>query len=313
MYWPVTPHGKAILACAVGDTLGLPFEYSSRVFDSQNSPLRQLENITWSDDTQQSLILLDDYLRFQDLDDHRFMRRLVTFRDHPGGNSFGLHRGTGRGFRHSVNMYSETSRFCPMPGRDGNGAAMRVASVAFALPMDESVIIKINNVNRTTHDMPNSLHSAEAVVRTVWAVRQGKNGMNALESVVDHLPDGQVRQVLTNLASTSDWKSEIVKDNPAFGPGHGYSLRSPLSAIYIALTCSSIEDAISTALALGDDTDSTASIAAAIATGIHPIENLGRELLNFRGCQELLIWDNDKGPEGVDYLINLEKSLFEIA
>jgi len=179
--------------------------------------------------------------------------------------------------------------------------------------MNESAIEKINIINRTTHDMPNSLHSAEAVVRTVWAVRQGETGMKVLESVADLLPDGQVRQVLTDLASSSDWKSELVKDNPAFGPGHGYSLRSPLSAIYIALTCSSIEDAISTALALGDDTDSTASIAAAIATGIHPIENVGRDLLNFRGSRELLAWDNDEGPEDIDYLIDLETNLCEIA
>ena len=309
MQYPQTPHGRAILACALGDTLGLPYEFTGRVFDLETSALSQTSDITWSDDTQQSLVLLDEYLRFGNLDPHRFMTRLVAYRDYPAEARFGLHRGTGRGFRHSVAYYADFKTFGAMQGRDGNGAAMRVASVAFAMPADERSIEQINAITSSTHDMPNSFHAAEAVVRTVWALRDGTPKGEELALVSSQLPKGQARQILEQLSNTTDWKETITADNPEWGPGQGFSLRSPLSAIYIALHSTSIEDAIRQSIAIGDDTDSTASIAAAIATAMHPLEDVAHELFDFRGRDALLDWDSETGPPDPMHLIDLEIQL----
>lgn len=309
MQLPTTPHGKAIVSCALGDTLGFPFEFSHIVFNPETSSLTQTVHARWSDDTQQSLILLDEYLRYGTLDAHRFMKRLVEYRDHPFGQHFGLHRGTGRGFRHSVNCYSESGRFTPMSGRDGNGAAMRVPSVAFAMDASEESIEQINSITASTHDMPNSFHAAEAVVRTAWIIRDGIVGDEALTAVVDLLPKGACRNTLIRLISSSDWQSEIVRDNPNFHAGHGFSLRSPLSAIYIAVHSESLTSAISESLSIGGDTDTTASMAAALASGIHPLSDVSADLFQFQGYQQLLAWDNECGPDNIEFLMNLEVEL----
>ena len=127
-------HVRALVGTAIGDNLGLPFENREPRPRGPFARFRYQPSV-WSDDTQQALVLLDEFLRRGALDARSVMDRFVAMRDDPSARDrrFGLHRGTGRGFRHAVDSYAELGRFEPMPERHGNGAAMRVVPVALAM------------------------------------------------------------------------------------------------------------------------------------------------------------------------------------
>lgn len=99
------------------------------------------EETVWTDDTQQALVLVASLARRGTLDPEWIGRRFVEMR-RAGARPFGLHRGTGRGFRSAVDAFERSGdpNTSGNADRAGNGAAMRIAPVAASMaemPEDE--------------------------------------------------------------------------------------------------------------------------------------------------------------------------------
>ncbi len=124
------------LGLAAGDCLGAALEGGP----PPDVPVRDFlhEPTVWTDDTQQALVLIEATVRLGRPDPEWVAQRFAEMRLEPGGH-FGLHRGTGRGFRAAVASFQESGdwRSSGRTDRAGNGASMRIAPVAVALAARE--------------------------------------------------------------------------------------------------------------------------------------------------------------------------------
>jgi len=295
----------ALVGCAVGDLLGGPYENRRPPPAGWQALAYASPSPRWSDDKKQSLVLVDDVLRHGALDARRVMERFVAMRDEASAPAarFGLHRGTGRGFRAAVDAFAERGVAAPMPGRAGNGAAMRVVAVAVALGPGAGSVAQIEALSRSTHDEPLALDAARAVVEAAWALQDGVRGDDVLGCVVDRLPPGVVRDTLAGAVAAEDPFALFADaaDRAAgcrleHGPGGGHALAGPLSAIVLAARAPTLHVAVRDAVRLGGDTDSTAAIAGALRGVVDDVDTLPAALLAFPGVETLRRWGAPQLP-----------------
>ena len=307
--------GNALLGCAIGDCLGVPFENRAPPPSSWTAGDFAYESTRWTDDTQQSLVLLDDVLRHGRLDPVRVMDRFVEMRDVDSDGRFGLHRGTGRGFRHAVDAYARHGQFSPMAGRCGNGAAMRVVAAAVALGDGDASRAQLRAVASATHADDISLDAAGAVAEATWALARGRRGDEVIDDVVERLDAGAVKATLRDALRSSDPFAVIAEAGSQAagvtlqgGAGDGYALCSPLSAVFVAVRSPSLHQVLREAVLLGGDTDSTAAMAGALRASVDGVESLPAALLAFPGSATLRRWGGAALPTHAEWL-ELETSL----
>lgn len=148
----------------------------------------------------------------------------------------------------------------------GNGAAMRIAPLAFALdPSDPNARTMIRDVCRITHHSEEAYGGALAVV---WAVRlayldQWTEGRSLAALVAERLPDCGVRDRLQECVAE---RLTVVDTAAKFGAG-GHVVQSVPLAVLAAERSRVIgfETMVKELVGLGGDTDTNASIAGQIA------------------------------------------------
>jgi ADP-ribosylglycohydrolase len=150
----------------------------------------------------------------------------------------------------------------------GNGAAMRVAPLAFCLdPHDASARQVIRDVCRITHHNEEAYAGALAVVAAVRAAwtRRWKPGTNLLVIAFDALPDSRVRDRIAEYLKVESNAS--ITDVARFFGCSGYTVESVPLALYGAQQVSRLGFAgvLEELIAAGGDTDTNAAIAGQIA------------------------------------------------
>lgn len=140
----------------------------------------------------------------------------------------------------------------------GNGAAMRVAPLAFFLDPDiDSHRQTIRDVCRITHRNDEAYIGALALLRTIrHAISGGELSHDVLTLLVDSLPDSRVRGRLTE---TRDHSYSITDYAKCFATS-GYVVDSVPLAILAATQSRHVLDAIEQLVRLGGDTDTIASM-----------------------------------------------------
>ncbi len=162
----------------------------------------------------------------------------------------------------------------------GNGAAMRIAPLAFFLnaenPHDKQIL---RDVSRITHHHEEAYAGALAIVAAIRAAFDGTwNGaQNLLKVVIDILPDTSVRDRLIELASLD---LSIAKIAARFG-NSGYVVESVPLAIYGAQQVSKLGFApmLCELIVTGGNTDTIASMAGQIAGTLLGQQRLPHEWL----------------------------------
>src|SRR5262249_39721438 len=150
----------------------------------------------------------------------------------------------------------------------GNGAAMRVAPLAFCLdphcPEDRTVL---RDVCRITHHNDEAYAGAVAVVVAVRAAafKDWLPDRNLPSLVAESLPDTSVRDRLCALAGL-DRTASVLSAGRTFGCS-GYVAESVPLAIFAAQRIAqvSFERVVEEAIEAGGDTDTIAAIAGQIA------------------------------------------------
>ncbi|HKA01604.1 MAG TPA: ADP-ribosylglycohydrolase family protein [Candidatus Solibacter sp.] len=168
----------------------------------------------------------------------------------------------------------------------GNGAAMRIAPLAFLLdPADPGQRVVICDVCRITHHNDEAYAGALAVM---LAIRSALNDEpNLLIAVADGLPDSRVRDRLVELSRLKETPSDVAAK---FGSS-GYVVESVPLALYCAqaICVETLPNVLSAAIRAGGDTDTIASMAGQVAgtkVGRNAIPN---ELISaIEGSDELL-------------------------
>ena len=153
----------------------------------------------------------------------------------------------------------------------GNGAAMRVAPLAFVLdPVSEIDRQSLRDICRITHRNEEAYLGALAIV---WAVRlvisqSWSPGSDLLISVAERLSDSRVRDRLRSLAEDTD--RDLVQLALEYGSS-GYVVESVPISILVAQRCihNGIHRALDVAVSLGGDTDTVTSMVGQICGAYH--------------------------------------------
>ena len=162
----------------------------------------------------------------------------------------------------------------------GNGAAMRIAPLAFFLdPQNLRDKQLIRDVSRITHHHEEAYAGALAVVAAVHAALDGAwtGAPNLLAQVIDVLPDTSVRDRLVAMTKLALPITEIAA---RFGSS-GYVVESVPLAIYGAQEVAMLGFAqmLHELISAGGDTDTIASMAGHIAGALLGQQGLPSDLL----------------------------------
>jgi ADP-ribosylglycohydrolase len=169
----------------------------------------------------------------------------------------------------------------------GNGAAMRIAPLAFCLDpnQDESRRL-LRDVCRITH------HSDEAYVGAlamVLAVQAAKDDCLSLEELVARLPDTSVRDRLASYAALPP-QTSVPDAGSQFGSS-GYVAESVPFALFAAsrLNELGLSSMLEQVIAAGGDTDTNAALAGQVAGTVLGFQGLPQELVDHLPQPDLVL------------------------
>lgn len=239
------PMRPCIYGLAVGDALGVPYEFCRRntfectgmVGDGTHGQPAG----TWSDDTSTALCICSGVKRLAYIDVADIAGRFRRWLEH------GDFTCDGRAFDVGVTCKGAISTGVPGKSYDdcGNGSLMRTAPLALLDCLDA---YKVHEVSATTHAHPVAEWSCAALCDILRAIRN-----------VGTPAKGDLRHRYGYIASRP---ARAVKSD-------GYCEHTLEAALWCFLNTSSYADCVLTAVDLGDDTDTTAAVAGALAGVYH--------------------------------------------
>jgi ADP-ribosylglycohydrolase len=136
----------------------------------------------------------------------------------------------------------------------GNGSAMRVSPVGFAMPTLEGVLDEAKRSAEVTHDHPEGIRGAQATALAIFLGRQGESKATIRESINDMFG--------------YDLNRSINAIRPTYSFNESCQGTVP-EAIIAFLDSSDYEEAIRLAISLGGDADTLACIAGGIAEAFY--------------------------------------------
>ncbi len=236
---------------AVGDALGVPYEFMARdafiCTDMAGHGTHDQPAGTWSDDTSMALAVCDSYrgLGRIEVGDIR-ARFLAWYREdaYTCDVLFDVGNATAMALRLGHGLSGERD--------NGNGSLMRTVPLVFADATDDEV----RAVSAITHAHPTS---TEACVRMVHAAR----GLIAGE-------------VPGDVAAACGVDAGKPRSEVRSG---GYVLHTFDAALWCLANTSSYADCVLAAVNLGDDTDTTAAVAGALAGIVYGADAIPGEWL----------------------------------
>lgn len=267
----------AIVGLLVGDALGVPYEFHSA---QEIPPLEEIEfeppaNFrrahqgvpvgTWSDDGAQALILLDSLLACGKFDAEHFAKGLIDWYDSGfmavGNKVFDVGIQTANAIRELKNGVSPKISGGFDEYSNGNGSLMRVLPLAlWHRGTDLELIADAFDQSAVTH---NHLRSKVCcALYCLWARRILQNAENAWESALEIF-----REIFAeNTIERTELETKIFPSDAEYDiRGNGYVVDSLRASTWLIENKNSYEEIVKSAIALGDDTDTTACIAGGIA------------------------------------------------
>lgn len=259
----------------VGDALGVPYEFSPPAAIPARDLIEMLPPAdfarahpavpvgTWSDDGAQALVLLNSLVEDSSLNLQQFTKGLLTWYRAgfmtPDEQVFDV----GNQTIHALENYARNGNPLTCSPSDewnnGNGSLMRTLPCAFVFASSSTdVIARARRQSMPTHAHLRSQLACALYSLMAWRMVDGDTPVDALDYAQDAL-EGTVHQTERHeLSILLDGRLEPSQ-------GSGYVVDSLWSAIRCVLATSNYEDCLRSAIALGNDTDTTACIAGGLA------------------------------------------------
>ncbi|WP_308622794.1 ADP-ribosylglycohydrolase family protein [uncultured Enorma sp.] len=233
---------------AVGDALGVPYEFRPRgtflctgmVGHGSHNQLAG----TWSDDTSMALAICDSYRELGRIDVDDIRARFVRwYREgaYTVGGLFDIGGTTARALDQGFGCAGESD--------NGNGSLMRAVPLAFMGATDDEV----RAVSAITHAHPTSTEACVCMVQAARALMAGASPAQVAGEIAGR-PVEEVRS-------------------------GGYVLDTFDAALWCLATTSGYRDCVLAAVNLGDDTDTTAAVAGALAGIVYGAASIPPEWL----------------------------------
>ena len=297
---------SAILGLAVGDALGVPYEFISRDI-IKNNPCKDMIGYgthnkkagTWSDDTSLTLCLLDN-LNSKNINYNDIMYSFALWYDKGHYTADGDTFDIGITTRDAIDNYKSGKNpiKCGLSNEysNGNGSLMRILPIAFYIKKyfdgklfeNSEVINIIYNVSSLTHSHKRSLIAC--VIYTAIALNL-INDINIEEAINKALKDSfdyyKNEKEINNYRRI--FESNFKKLNDTKIESSGYVVHTLEASIWILLNTSNYKDAVLKAVNLGDDTDTTAAVAGGLAGLYYSVDNIPTKWIDNLVNKELII------------------------
>lgn len=269
---PICPHcdsssiasiqKSVVYGAAVGDAFGVPYEFKARgSFTCTDMTGRRTYDVpkgTFSDDTSMLLATLDSIRERGGIDTEdmraRFRAWLYEGEYTPDGRAFDVGNATARALEQGYGCSGERD--------NGNGSLMRIAPLAFTDATDE----QIEAVSAITHAHEISRKACVLFVHVLRAAL-GDGVDRLMQAVRGYLPDDDRFHFLLDIAA---WPREDVRSS-------GYVLDTLGATLWCVQNTSSYRDCVLEAVNLGDDTDTTACVAGALAGALYGYDDIPKE------------------------------------
>lgn len=261
----------AIYGAAIGDALGVPYEFMSRgsfiASDMIGYGSHDMPEGTWSDDTSMTLALCDS-LRVNDkkivLDDIR--NRFKSWIEE------GCYAVDGKAF--DVGIITYDSIVTGIARNDirsnGNGSLMRTIPLAFIECTDDDV----RAVSAITHAHETSMEACVIYVNIAKRLIGG-------EHLVDTINSLEVSEVFHNIKNIFELEEENIRSG-------GYVVDTLIASLWSLLNTDNYKDAVLKAVNLGNDTDTTAIVAGALAGIIYGYDAIPKRWIELLKNKELI-------------------------
>lgn len=270
---------SCFLGLAIGDSLGVPVEFSSRA-SLKSDPVTTMVGFgcwnqprgTWSDDSSLTFCLAEQLINGYDL------KQI--------GNSFVKWMNDGYwGAHHQVFDIGGTTRIALQRlanGEDplysgeldadsnGNGSLMRIvpASIYFSREKDEVLIERMREISGVTHRHFRSVFSCFIFSKFISSLLQGKEKREAylylMKEITNYIQSNNFNPDEIHLfnrlltGSLMDEPEDRIQSS-------GYVLHTLEASVWCFLTTENYKDAVLKAVNLGGDTDTTGCVTGAIA------------------------------------------------
>ena len=287
----------------IGDALGVPYEFHDAADLPPESEIemtpprgfrrahRSVPPGTWSDDGAQALCLLESLVHDRALDLADFSRRLLAWyeRGHmtPDGQVFDVGIQTSRALdelRHGADPASAG----PRGERDnGNGALMRCLPVVFVAASDDEAVRLAMRQGLVTHG---HLRSQLCCALYALIARRLLQGVDTREALAQ--AEAELRGRFEGAGAAAAEMERVLDARREPARGSGYVVDSLWSAVDCLLNTADVETCLRRAVALGNDTDTTAAIAgglAGLAHGFHAIPSRWVDALRGRAKADALL------------------------
>ncbi len=294
---------QTFLGLAVGDALGVPVEFTSRL-TLQEFPVKTMRAFgshhqpkgTWSDDSSLTFCLAESLCKGYDTKSiaTNFLRWYNDSYWTAHGEVFDIGIATNT----AINSFAKGTPATLSGGTDefdnGNGSLMRISPLAFYVK-DMSIeerFKKVKEVSSITHGHIRSVLSCFIYVEFMLVLLSGLEKFEAYE---------KMQQIVNNFLNenTICSESEINKfhrilENPigdyTIEPvykleekqisGSGYVLNTLEASLWSFLTTDSYAEAVLKAVNLGEDTDTTACVTGALAGLYYEEESIPKDWLH---------------------------------
>ena len=274
-----------IMGVVVGDALGCPVQFESRdeVMEHIVTGMRgygtfNMPEGSWTDDSSETLALLDSSRRKGGIDLVDIMENLVRWLDGGAFTPFGHAYDIGFGVMDAVRRY-KMDRDVDTCGsaserNNGNGSLMRILPAALycweqGLPEGEAIEI-IRRVGSLTHRHIRANIACGLYYFLACAILSGGGTLR------DRLRAGLAKGFAFYDSALGD-RAELrhfdrLRDLDAFADTHvddirstGYVVHTLEASVWVLANTDDFEDALLRAVNLGDDTDTTGAVAGGLA------------------------------------------------
>lgn len=278
-----TRHLGSFLALACGDALGASVEFQQRhrlvpVTGMRGGGKFRLKPGEWTDDTSIALCLASSLIESHGFDPHDQMRRYCRWafegefscKEKAFGlgktvlEALGLHRKTGEAYCGSED-----------PRKAGNGSLMRLAPVPiYFYPDRQKAIFYAGESSRVTHASPECILCCQVFAEMLCRAFDGQSK----EEILQFKDPG-------DLPGISDLMRSVLageyrhKQSDAIRSS-GYVVESLEAALWAFASTDTLEDAILTAVNLGDDADTVGAICGQLAGAYYGAEAIPTEWLD---------------------------------
>lgn len=265
----------AIYGFAVGDALGVPYEFMKRgtfrCTGMKGGGIHRQTAGTWSDDTSMTLATLDSLKKCGGVDYEDMMENFLAFMLKGSYTAHGEVFDIGNTTQDALwrAIHCQVAIKCGGTGYydNGNGSLMRILPLAFTEATDE----EIENISAMTHGHKVSKRYCVEYVHIARKLIKGAS----------------IKEALKGYESVTEREKIDISSN-------GFVAHTFEAAIWCLANTDSYKDCVLTAVNLGEDTDTVAAIAgglAGIAYGYEAIPKEWIETLSNKGLIDEIISD----------------------